>query len=1047
MGFYLGTDEETSFASQFSLGEDDFSNHSFNERLEDGDTLPGLKGWGEKAGMFALEMVPFAKYVMPDEQDKFMKLDPEEQTKALFWESFGVALMVGAPLVTKPLGKGLRFLGKGLLKPFQKVFKPLPIEDALAGIKKVAPSFEMKPFNFREIMQGKLQGKGMTEAEGRWLVDSLEGSVDEIPVFAGVGLGGKTKTKPFLEVTEEVLGRSYPTRKIKPDFKMRYSEGLVRGQYYNRQFESALKTELLRVNPKEEVAANLTQVIFDTMTEKLWPATAKQMGFGTIGEAEMANVVHLMLTDKAGAQGVLMAGMKHLMPLSWMPARVAFGTGEAPWQTITKVYNPTKDLFETTNRYHFNKILEWAKMLEQSGLATVEKHPAKGFKLKKVNFTAMDQKLAQEALIKRDDLMFTAVRSGEEKAVIEARTAVQKVTAAMGQGPAKELVMLWDRYSDKLYSEYIIHQIPRVFRKAGFSGDGMAQVQALMRGLEPKIKQLFATSSSRNASDIFLGVKEILGEARELLKYSGEGGHHYLSKIALEEQPKVLEKLAKALTPRGKESGGDFLPYLENYTARMAERQAGVVAEWSGAIAKKVGQAGFTKSRYLETFAGKPLDFSSMIEARTYAQAKELFLFDGLKEVMKYAEGLPPAWAEYIEHWLSRALNRPSVTDIKTAMMLQKSVGAVERLFGKTGLWDEHRVMKLASNLNNITYMGALGFKPFSVIRNLFQPLLLVPADLGGMKDMGTLIKGAARAMDPKVRDYIIKIGGITDYAPEITMRPHALPFGKPGVFGMSQQMVDQLRDASLWAFRGSDRWNRYTTGAAAMTKWEKSLAKVGLKGEVEIFPKNLVDDFARKVNLNGRQPWKAQEIKDLLWRGQHDNAKAAYVKDVIADTQYLYGTLNAPVVTGGSAVARTGFIFQTWWMNYLTTMEKWMRTGDGGGAKVNRLLTGMISAAIAEQLMEPVWGRKTAMKAVGLGPAPTQVMIPPAWRPIYEGVAALMTIQDPEVSKKHAVGVIRSLSIFAPGGLIVSDMIRGAKKEGFEGFLKKIVKYQPDEE
>lgn len=1060
MPFYSAFDSEDneapssldSFSPAITSEEDGGNlNRSLNERLEKNDgMLPGLMRVAGDVGEFALEMIPFARYALPKEQEKFMQLEPEEQTKALLWESFGAAFMVGAPVLMKPVGKGLRWLGKGLVKPFQKVVKVLPLEDALAGIRRVAPSFEMKPFNYREMMQGKLQGMGMVEKEALSVVDALEGNEKGlINAVMERKFEGRSVTKTFDEATEWVTGKSYPGKVLKPDFKMRYREELVRGQYYNRQFESALKNELLRVKGEKGLPENLTTAIFENTVEKLWPEQAGKMTFATMGEVEMANVVRQMLTDKAGAQSVLAAGMKHLMPLSWMPARVAFGTGEAPWQTISRIYNPTKSLFETTNRYHFNKILEWAGMLEQRGLATVEKDAIKGFSLKKLNFTAQDQKLAYEVLRKQDDLMYAAVRGGDEKVIAAAREEAGKLAASLPQGSApRELVSAWHSYSDKLYSEYMIHQIPRVFRKAGFSGDGMAQVQATMRGLEPKIKQLFATSSSRNATEVFGGIKEILGEAKGLMSFNG-ARHPYLQQFEGEELQGVLKKLGGALTPKGK-GGGEFLPYLENYTARLAERQDGLANSWRQALLDKVQAAGFTKSRMLETFAERPIDFASMIEARTYAQAKELFLYDGLAEVVGYAKGLPPAWAEYTEHWISRALNRPSITDYKTAALLQKSIGSLERLAGKEGLWDEHRVMKLASNVNNVTYMGALGFKPFSVIRNLFQPLLLVPADLGGLKDLGTLARGAARAMNPEVRAKLVGMGIITDYAPEITMRPAALPFGKPGVFGMSQQRMDQLRDVSLWMFRGSDRWNRYVTGGAAMTKWEGALAKVGIGEAPAVFPQNSVEAFAKAVNLRSRHPWKAQEIKDLLWRGKHDEAMATYVKDVVADTQYLYGGLDAPVITGRSAVGRTGFIFQTWWMNYLTTMEKWVRTGSGGTAKADRLLTGMLSAAIAEQLMEPLWGKKKAMRAVGLGPIPGEVSeftIPPAWTPIYHGVSALVNTQDPKTSTRHWKALLGSLPVLVPGGLQASQMVRGAKREGFEGFLKSIVRYQPDEE
>ena len=1034
-----------------SIGYGDLT-RSFNERRE--SELVGMEAafaarFPNTYGLLGvgLDMIPGARYVLPSQREDFWRLSEVEQRQAILWETIGAELMVGAPAVVK----GIKFLGKKLVGPLfkPKGLKPLPIEDALDEISTVKPSFKYKGYNYQEEMGKKLKRFAMSEDERGAVLRALEG--DEaglIDTVVETRYKGLEPSKAFDEATEWIGGRPYPAKRLKADFKGKYREEVVRAQFYGKQFEKTLRKEVFRVKGKKPLPEDFTNVMFKATAEELWgPEIAKGMSFAEIGELEMANITRALLTDTAGLQSVMMTGLKHIMPFSWMPARVAFGTGEAAWQTTSKVFNPAKALFEATNRYHFNSMLKWGKMLEQRGLLKVIEHPSKGFIFKNVKFTQAEMEAAYGALRQADNIISSAKRTKKVAELVLARATAKDLISKLGPN-SRALVHAWKLYSDKLYGEYMIHQIPRVLKKAGFNSDGMARVWNWMEteGTRNKIQKLFASSSNRSHDQIFAGIKEVLDDAKKL--FGAADSTIYLGKATAKEIEKALVGIRKELTP----GRGGFMPYLENYTARMAEGQDKIANSWRYALLQKV-QAPFTKTRIRETFTEAPVDFSTMIEARTFAQAKELFLYDGLSEVVKYAERLPPAWAEYVEHWLSRALNRPSITDFKTAAFMTKTVGSIERMFRKEGVWNEHRVMRLAQNVNNVTYMGALGFKPFSVIRNLFQPLLLVPADLGGLKDLGTLARGAARAMRPEMRKELVRIGVITEYAPEITMRPHALPFGKRALWGMSQQRVDQLRDLALWMFRGSDRWNRYVTGASAITKWERALAKVGLEREgLMVFPANKIDDFAKAVKLSGRYEWKQQEIRDLLLRGNHDEAFGTYVRDVVADTQYLYGTLDAPVVTGRSAVARTGFVFQTWWMNYLTTLEKWTRGGGSLGAvgRTDKMITAMVSAAIAEQLMEPLWGRKTAMRAVGLGPVPGEVnefTIPPAWTPIYHGVAALVNLQDPSVSWRHAKAILSSLPVLVPGGLQAYQLFKGAKKEGFEGFLKAFVKYQPDED
>jgi hypothetical protein len=134
--------------------------------------------------------------------------------------------------------------------------------------------------------------------------------------------------------------------------------------------------------------------------------------------------------------------------------------------------------------------------------------------------------------------------------------------------------------------------------------------------------------------------------------------------------------------------------------------------------------------------------------------------------------------------------------------------------------------------------------------------------------------------------------------------------------------------------------------------------------------------------------------------------------------------------------------------MNYATLLEKWAKTGDSGSSKANRLFGFLVSSAIAEQIMEPVWGRSIASQTVGFGPFPGEIsefMIPPTYAPFYRITAAMIALGklDIDAIERHAKGLLRSSFMFAPAGLQLQASIKGTMEEGWEGLGKSFIRYQ----
>ena len=991
-----------------------------------------------------LDFFPFASYAMPSERDAFVQLDQADQHVALFAHAAGAALWGFSPLIAKGVGMAFRGMVK---KPLQKIFgaagkrlgtagtaKVVPYEDAMKQVGTLLGKERIKPFSYVSEVEKRLVNKGFGKDEASAISSVLSGDEGALlDIVVNRKYAGKDMTKAFQEGTKWETGRAYPKPVLRKALTEEMGEDVIRAKFYQRQFEDVLKKEVYKAEPADRTMKS----IFNAHVKRLFPE-AEGLGFGDVTPHQMSNVLLDMLENKAisweVAHPTLLATLK--------PARVVFGYGENVLGTFKGIYQPLKGALSRMNRDYFGNSLLFAKMMEQSGAYTkIKFKPSGEFRAIKAKWlTPAVQNEAYTIARAMDDLSGQAARATKAEA-IEFNEQIGRL--AKGASPeAKVLIETWRRYSDHLYSEHVKLQIPRVFSKAGLTPMGQAQVEKMMTGpsgLNYEIDRLFSTLSQKNPTEKITGMKTILAKTRARLE-ALPGKHPYftaegddlalLLKGGKTKKGVVVKGLEKELT-WGK---GGFTRYLDNYVARVSKHEDTLLMKWRGGLFKEQS-AFYTKLRQLEKMKGEPVDFGTMIQARTMAHAKEHFLYDKLGEVVEFTKGLPPAWIEYSEGYLGGILGVPTVSDYKLAQFFTKTVGGLERLMGREGLWSEHRVINLAYSINNLTYLGGLGFKPFSAARNLFQPLLTVPGDLGGLKDLGKLVEGYKWALNPKNRAYIRDIGAIAEYAPEIHLRPSIMRQGKT-FMGKELPTLEGTRDVAMWMFKGSDRFNRYVTGGAANIKWDRYLKKFGN----ELKP-DQVAAFSKKMNLSGRHPWQKAEIEDLLMRGKTGDAKAFYLNDVIADTQYLYGSAEAPVALRKyGALGRTGLIFQSWWMNYGTLMQKWMTTGVGPGAKVERVMTAMVAQSMAYMMMEPLWGSRTAIRTTGLGPFPkefNEFLLPPAWSPVYHAASAIFNIQTPEVSARHAKAVLDSSAILAPGGLQIKSFLKGYKAEGWKGFNK----------
>lgn len=1035
---------------------------------------PNLYGLikGSLETMSDFPVVSYLEYLSPEKRHNFQELTLQEQVNELLHHALNTAIWGKLSTVKKytPFLKKMGVAQKGVLQdigyvgklPFAAVgerlvkgglpkgFKILPIEDALKSISILGSKADFKGFEYSKTLFKVMKKEGFRKREIELLKETLEGGKGFLSRYDLFNIGELTRrgykfSKAFQEGVPLLPGKKI-LRSFGKEFPALHSKPIMEATFRKYTFEKVLRE--VYGNPLKDLKTDFSLKLFQERATKLYPKLGKKFNFGDATTEQMANISRSLLEDPLLAGKTIMPGRGIFMLPTLLPTRVVHGLGEKVFGTFSNVYIVIKEALARANRNYFNHMLLWAKMLEECGLYTKIKIDVTGkFLVTKAKFfTPAVAERCNKVITKMSDLTTQASKIKDKAAakalIAEARTVPSKIF--LKNDPAILMYNAYRNYSDHLYSDFFKAHFRRTLQKAKGIGalpdDILRTLEGQSKLLEYEMDNLFSTVGRATPGWKIGSVKRLLGRSQRTILRGGKN----LSKEEL-----VARKKLASLFDYGSSKG--FPAYLENYTARLRNNQINLVNVWRN-ILYSDRMAGFRRPRILSHQLDRPVDFGTMLEARTIAQARDLFLYPEISKVVQYAKRLPPAYQDYIDAHISGVLGLPSTIDHKVAWFLTKTAGAVARVpkrwkglpVGQTGQWDEWRVLNLAHTVNTLTYLGALGFKPFSAIRNLFQSLLNVPADLGGMKDLGTLVSGAKKAFDPKVRKYLIDIGAITEFAPEIHLRPAALPFGKRMIWGKTLPSLQRTQDVGLWMFKGSDRWNRYITGGAALRKWEKSIEKVGGK-----LHRGNIEPFISHLNLAGRRDYAQNKVIQALLKGDYKEGMKSFVLDVIADTQYLYGVAEAPIILRKyGALSKTGFIFQSWWMNYGTNIEKWIRTGESVGRKTDRMITAMTSTAIAYTLMSAMWGEKFAVGSVGFGPFPSEVnefLIPPAWKPIYHSLAVIANVQEPDISASHAKRILTSAGIFIPGYLQMKQTYRGTKEEGFEGFAKSILRIQRD--
>jgi hypothetical protein len=995
------------------------------------------KAWAEKSDtIYPLartisDIVPYARYIFPSARDSYERKSTGGQTLELGLEALGLlpAAVIGKGL--KAGAQGARLTGGFLAKPITKMLprfiKGLPDPQVMAN-----------PFA-DELMSDVVKYTHQNVRERLAAKYALEG--DEIAALAKGqqsvwrAVGGPSGG--FMQEKTEALGKLFTkegtvNKEVLNDVKSwtRPVWEQELGHYVNQANRIFYKIAGTEYKPLD---------IFKVAASRVYGEAGKALRMDNISIPELGNLMKDVLEHGQTYRKALdITGWAQIKP-----TRKVFGMADAVWGTYQQFYKPVKNLLRATNIAEINYVRAWHGILagrnvEGKPLLKMKTNSL-GETVLKENYSAKELSNAGKLATDIDYFQSTGKTAAEVQALMD--SAPPKVQAL-----AKSL----HEWYDWMYADFARNRIPQLFETAGLTERGKAAVQGIMSrpgGVVEMVNGALRSGNNLPFAEKQLVIDNALKSLKQLvskenLNWFTDKPLKALQKDELKGLVDRLKELQAQLTFRKGEKTLGFPNYIENYTARLPKES---VKPWTpeGGLPAEM-HAGFTKPRLLEEpgFELKT-DIPSLIGARARMQAKELFLYPSIDQHKDFVSRLPKNLKDYSTHWMNRILGIPSPVDVRAAQWLSR--------FSTKG-WDERRVVDVAQKINDMVYLGGIGFKPFSALRNYIQTPLMVPGDLGGIKDQVWLAAGAKKAFEPSTREFIRSIGAIQEYAPDLAFN---LKISKH-----AEGFVDKARDFGMWMFKASDRHNRYWTGGAAMAKWEHFLSKYGENG---IVPSRNLDSFKSKLGTASREAWVRKDLDDLLKLGTPESfleAKKLFVNDVISDTQYLYGLSESPLIGyKWGAPGRVSLVFQSWWMNYADTLSKWLfRTPEPGGGKLisatnERLLTFMLSSALAYESMEPIWGARTAITSVGTGPLPLSLSVPPTWKPFLDGFktiadSIMLPISgDLDKVRRDSIQLLKDALIFAPGGIQAYQMIQGARKEGLPGVMKSIIKYQPDKE
>lgn len=437
-----------------------------------------------------------------------------------------------------------------------------------------------------------------------------------------------------------------------------------------------------------------------------------------------------------------------------------------------------------------------------------------------------------------------------------------------------------------------------------------------------------------------------------------------------------------------------YMPYLED----IDREDQGILSQLYPEYMPKNITAFFEKrrqSKQMDKFRENSLD---LYEMYVKAGSKKKYMLPAIRQARRHVIENPNIAAglkSHFQDWGTWMMGYPSLAD-----------NAFTAMFENMGL-DYENSYKIARMMMDLVYMGGIGFRPMSAVRNIFQTLNTT-SELGyvwttsGFKDF--MFKGGT--------DHARDQGILIEYLPEL--------YTEMGQYSKMQK----LRDASLFMFRKADEMNRSIAYYGAENKFNYFLKKHGN-----------TDKFYQKSGIGFIDKAKRNKIRNLVNQGKTDQARHEFAKEVVAKTQYLYAKENSPLITrsiGGKLL----FQFKSWPENYGELLADWGRNKNYM-AFVRALAAYAVLGYMGKEL-----GQKWLTRTIPIGTLPIdqwrleRAFVPATIGPIAD-VLFLFTspmmigleTQDSEAVQKAFEKRLKALGkdtlLYLPGGLALKDFFK----------------------
>ena len=722
------------------------------------------------------------------------------------------------------------------------------------------------------------------------------------------------------------------------------------------------------------------EVVFKAQMKRFFGQKGLGLGLENASSQVMKNVL-FDLGEHAPqiAKNAIIGNMAYVRPV-----RKVLGFGESMGlRTYTKGYVEVGSHFTNFKQLEYRMIENFHILAQANGLGKIITRK-RGPHIFMLDASKQELKHAGRVLHKLDEL----TRMAEVKNIPwkETRPLLQAHFDELSP-KAQGLVKTYRVWADQMYHMHFWHQVGNVLRTSGMDPATAIRLEGQLAKIKTSMANLFDPKK-----DILEGYKHdvIKGQLGQVAQTVKRIPARALFPDIANNIPQALEarKRLVAKLQLQKENGPGWITnYLDNYAQRILARQEKAYVEFKTNLFGSK-RAGHTHHRDLGDFVTEKfiLDIQQMVEQRATAQSKEITLkkfLDPKGQFAKWASSLPNGYKEYVEHYLSRMLGRPSMTDMKMAESINKWLGGRASISGSF-------IDKVAQEICNLAHMGMLGLNPAKAGRNLFQHPILAGTELGSNRYM---VKGMLNLKNPAIVKELHEMGVVQEFAPELYaqlrafVRQKKIGFGdKKIVLPSRLSTMDEFRDATLLMYGKSDEFSRLSTGATAMAIWDDAAAKFGsMQSYGRVLSPQAKNDFFKAIKIKNRDPHIRQLISRRLSEHDYQEARKLFIKDSVAEVQFLYGKTDSPLYSHTlGAAGKTASVFQSWFINYSELVSKWARSGDVD----EKMLTWLTANTGAYFIMSAMWGRHAAVANTFMAVQPN---MPVVYTPVISTLEAIL--------------------------------------------------------